>query len=298
MMANEFYTLIVVPHAKARFRKLQVSVKLMKWAGGVSAALSLAVMGILIHYTRMTVEVHELRRLRSENQQLRAKTEEYEQNATKLQGKMEYLQSMVTKLGVMAGLDHSLPDGRVGGVGGVPSAETVAPALEVGSLTAMDRDLNSLTDRSVKLEEFYQDQKVMLSSTPSVWPVRGYLSSGFGNRVDPFTGQRDFHPGIDISTPLGTPVTAPADGIVVSTGPKGAYGNAIIVDHGFGLVTRYGHLAGFNVRPGQRIRRGEVLGFVGSTGRSTSPHLHYEVWNKDQNQNPIHYILDEYRSFS
>jgi murein DD-endopeptidase MepM/ murein hydrolase activator NlpD len=296
-MANEFYTLIVVPHAKARFRKLQVSVKLMKWAGGVTAALSLAILGILVHYTRMTVEVHELRRLRSENEQLRAKTEEYEQNATKLQGKMDYLQSMVTKLGVMAGLEQSLPDGRVGGVGGVPSSQTVAPALEVGSLRAMDRGLNSLTDRSVKLEEFYQDQKVLLSSTPSIWPVRGYLSSGFGNRVDPFTSRRDFHPGIDISTPIGTQVQA-ADGIVVSAGPKGAYGNAIILDHGFGLVTRYGHLAGFNVRPGQRVRRGDVIGFVGSTGRSTSPHLHYEVWVKDQNQNPIHYILDEYRSFS
>lgn len=297
-MANEFYTLIVVPHAKARFRKLQVSVKLMKWVGGVSAALSLAVMGVLIHYTRITVEVYELRRLRSENEQLRAKTLEYEQNATKLQGKMAYLQSMVTKLGVMAGLDQSLPDARVGGVGGVPSAETIAPTLEVGALRAMDRDLNSLTDRSVKLEEFYKDQTVLLSSTPSIWPVRGYLSSGFGNRVDPFTRQRDFHPGIDISTPIGTQVQAPADGIVVSTGLKGAYGNAIIIDHGFGLVTRYGHLASFNVRPGQRVRRGEVIGFVGSTGRSTSPHLHYEVWVKDQNQNPIHYILDEYRSFS
>jgi murein DD-endopeptidase MepM/ murein hydrolase activator NlpD len=298
MMANEFYTLIVVPHAKARFRKLQVSVKLMKWAGGVSAALSVAVVGILIHYTRISVEVHELRRLRSENAELRAKTLEYEQNATKLQGKMDYLQSMVTKLGVMAGFEQSLPDSRVGGVGGVPSAETVAPTLEVGSLRAMDRDLNSLTDRSVKLEEFYKDQTVLLSSTPSIWPVRGYLSSGFGNRIDPFTRQRDFHPGIDISTPIGTAVQAPADGIVVSTGVKGAYGNAIIIDHGFGLVTRYGHLASFNVKAGQRVRRGDTIAFVGSTGRSTSPHLHYEVWVKDQNQNPIHYILDEYRSFS
>src|SRR5512145_2098935 len=108
MMANEFYTLIVVPHAKARFRKLQVSVKFLKWAGGVSAALSLAVMGILIHYTRIAVEVHELRQLRSENVELKAKTLEYEQNATKLQGKMDYLQGMVNKLGVMAGLEQSV----------------------------------------------------------------------------------------------------------------------------------------------------------------------------------------------
>jgi murein DD-endopeptidase MepM/ murein hydrolase activator NlpD len=297
MMANEFYTLIVVPHAKARFRKLQVSVKFMKWAGGVSAALSLAVVGILVHYTRISVEIHELRSLRSENAELRAKTLEYEQNATKLQGKMVYLQSMVTKLGVMAGLEQSLPDARVGGVGGVPSAETVAPTLEVGALRAMDRDLNSLTDRSVKLEEFFKDQTVLLSSTPSIWPVRGYLSSGFGNRIDPFTRQRDFHPGIDISTPIGTKVQAPADGIVISTGQQGGYGNALVIDHGYGVVTRYGHLDSFAVKPGQRVKRGDVIAFVGSTGRSTGPHLHYEVWVRDQAQNPIHFILDEYRTF-
>jgi murein DD-endopeptidase MepM/ murein hydrolase activator NlpD len=131
-----------------------------------------------------------------------------------------------------------------------------------------------------------------------VWPVRGYLSAGFGNRTDPFTGLKDFHPGIDISTPRGTPVQAPADGVVVACKPKaGAYGNAIILDHGFGVVTRYGHLDGFNVKPGQKVRRGDVLGFVGSTGRSTAPHLHYEVWVRDQTQNPIQFILDEYRSF-
>jgi murein DD-endopeptidase MepM/ murein hydrolase activator NlpD len=92
-------------------------------------------------------------------------------------------------------------------------------------------------------------------------------------------------------------VIAPADGVVVSCGQKGAYGNAIIIDHGFGVITRYGHLAAFNVRPGQRVKRGDTIAFVGSTGRSTSPHLHYEVWIHDQNQNPIHFILDEYRSF-
>jgi len=138
---------------------------------------------------------------------------------------------------------------------------------------------------------------MLLASTPSVWPVRGYLSASFGNRTDPFTGQWDFHPGIDISTPSGTRITAPADGVVVSAGVKGAYGNAMVIDHGHGIVTRYGHMQAFNVKPGQRVRRGDVIGFVGNTGRSTGYHLHYEVWVRDQVQNPIHFILDEYRSF-
>ena len=296
-MANEFYTLIVVPHAKARFRRFQVSVQAMKWAGAVTATLSLVLLVTLVHYTRIAVEVHELRRLRAENRALLSKTLEYEQNAGKLQVKLEYLQKMVTKLGVMAGLEHTLPDANVGGVGGVPSAESIAPTIEPSALRAMDRSLSDLTDRSSKLTAFYEDQSVLLASTPSIWPVRGYLSAGFGNRIDPFTNQRDFHAGIDISTPSGTRIQVPADGVVIAVGVKGAYGNAVTVDHGFGIVTQYGHMASFNVKRGDRVRRGDVIGFVGSTGRSTAPHLHYEVWVRDQAQNPIHYILDEYRSF-
>jgi murein DD-endopeptidase MepM/ murein hydrolase activator NlpD len=299
-MANEFYTLIVVPHAKARFRKVQVSVRLLKWVLGGVASLTLVVMGVLVHYSRIAFEVHELRRLRSENTELREKTLAYEQNAGKLQSKLEQLQSIVNKLGVMAGLEQSLPPAGapIAGVGGPTGVvETETPPLGSTSLVSMDHELTSLTARSAQLEEFYRDQHALLSSTPSVWPVRGYLSASFGNRADPFTGQRDFHPGIDVSTPIGTRVQAPADGLVVSCAERGAYGYSIIIDHGFGIVTRYGHLSGYNVKPGARVRRGEVIGFVGNTGRSTGPHLHYEVWVRDQAQNPIHYILDEYRSF-
>jgi murein DD-endopeptidase MepM/ murein hydrolase activator NlpD len=296
-MANDFYTLIIVPHAKARFRRLHVSVRFTKWLIGVTATVVLAVSGMLVHYAWITAEVFELRRLRTENRALRVKTEEYEQSAGQLRTKIDTLQNMVTKLGVMAGLEKTLPNTSVGGVGGATGSESIAPALDPAALHEMDRSVSALTARSAKLEEFYQDQSVLLASTPSVWPVRGYLSAGFGNRLDPFTGQRDFHTGLDISAPVGTKVQAPADGVVVSVGQKGAYGNSIIVDHGFGVVTRYGHLSGFNVKAGQRVKRGEVIGFVGDTGRSTAPHLHYEVWVRDQAQNPIHYILDEYRSF-
>ncbi len=294
-MANEFYTLIVVPHAKARFRRFQVPVRLAKWVFGVSTAVALVVCGVLVHYTRIAAEVAELRHLREENRALLTKTHEYEKNAGNLQAKVQQLQNTVTKLGVMAGLEHSLPEPA--GVGGVAGIESLPPRIDPMALSLMERDVTRLTDRSAKLEEFYRDQTVLLASTPSVWPVRGYLSAGFGNRIDPFTAQKDFHPGIDISTPVGTKVQAPADGVVISTGVQGGYGNAVVIDHGFGIVTRYGHLDSFNVKPGQRVKRGDVIAFVGSTGRSTGPHLHYEVWVRDQAQNPIHFILDEYRAF-
>ena len=293
-MVNEFYTLIVVPHAKARFRKFQVPVRLTKWVLGASGSTAIVVLALLLHFSRMAAEVYQLR---AQNTILTSKNQEYQQTSAKLQVKVANLQSIVTKLGVMAGLEQVLPDPKVGGVGGLSNTETSSPSAEPENLKAIDANLSRLTEKSKRLEEFYKDQSVMLSSTPSVWPVHGYLSAGFGNRVDPFTGQLDFHPGLDISTPIGTKVEAPADGVVVSCGDKGGYGNAIVIDHKYGIVTRYAHLSGFNVKPGQRVKRGDVIGFVGNSGKSTAPHLHYEVWVNDQAQNPIHYILDEYRTF-
>jgi murein DD-endopeptidase MepM/ murein hydrolase activator NlpD len=297
-MANEFYTFIVVPHAKARFRKFQVSVRLTKWVLGTTAVLGVALVALLAHYGWISVQVVELKRLRTENRALATKAQAYEQNAAKLQAKVLALQNTVTKLGMMAGLEKSLPDPQLGGVGGISSLETTAPSIDVAqSMRSLDQTVRHLAEKSTRLEEVFEDQKVLLASTPSVWPVRGYLSAGFGNRVDPFTGLRDFHPGIDISTPIGTKVHAPADGVVIFCGAKGGYGNALVVDHGYGVVTRYAHLDAYNVKPGQRVRRGDVIAFVGNTGRSTAPHLHYEVWVNDRTLNPIQYILDEYRSF-
>lgn len=294
-MANDFFTLIVVPHAKARFRKIQVPVKLARWVGG-SVAIAVVVFLVVVgRYASMAYEVAELEGLRSENATLRSRNQDYERHAGQLETKVAGLERMVAKLGVMAGLETTVPSAPMAaGVGGGLGMEAQAPR---SSLPLLDRNVSALERKSTKLEEFYRDQRLLLAATPSIWPVRGYLSSSFGNRADPFTGQRDFHPGLDISSPIGTRVIAPADGLVVSAGVAGAYGNAVVLNHGFGVVTRFGHMSRLNVRPGQRVRRGEVIGFVGSTGRSTSPHLHYEVWVRDQAQNPIHYILDEYRSF-
>ena len=253
-MANDFYTLIVVPHAKARFRKFQVSVRWAKWVLGTLGVVAVTITGMLIHYGTITVEVHQLRKLRAENAVLTARTIEYEQNAARLEAKMVVLQNMVKKLGVMAGLDQTLPMDAVAGVGGVSSAESVAPSVERGlSLSRMDKNLSDLTARSEKLEQFFSDQKLLLSSTPSIWPVRGYLSTSFGNHIDPFTNEKDFHPGIDISTPMGAKIIAPADGVVISCEPRGGYGNAVIIDHKYGITTRYAHLDRFAVHPGDRV---------------------------------------------
>jgi murein DD-endopeptidase MepM/ murein hydrolase activator NlpD len=121
-------------------------------------------------------------------------------------------------------------------------------------------------------------------------PVAGWFSHGYGWRKDPFTGEREFHRGVDIVAPAGTDVAAPADGIAARAGRFAAYGKSIDLSHGHGYVTRYGHLSEVLVRPGQRVRRGEVIGRVGSTGRSTGPHLHYEVFRDGRRVNPRSYL--------
>jgi murein DD-endopeptidase MepM/ murein hydrolase activator NlpD len=128
-------------------------------------------------------------------------------------------------------------------------------------------------------------------ATPSIWPAMGWLTSGYGRRPDPFTGRPDSHPGLDISGKTGDPVYATADGRVASAGRTGDYGNLVVLEHAFGLTTRYGHLSRIGVAPGAQVKRGDVIGYVGSTGRSTSSHLHYEVWANGRPVNPLKLLV-------
>ncbi len=128
------------------------------------------------------------------------------------------------------------------------------------------------------------------NSAPNLWPVEGPVTGSFGERIDPFNGEGAFHSGIDIGSSLGQPVIAPADGMVLFADFMGGYGRAVIVDHGRGITTRYGHLGNFAVAPGQHVQRGDILGYVGLSGRSTGPHLHYEVRINDTPVNPHKYL--------
>jgi murein DD-endopeptidase MepM/ murein hydrolase activator NlpD len=147
--------------------------------------------------------------------------------------------------------------------------------------------LGSLETGLASVKSRIENEQAFARSVPSTWPVIGWLSSSFGSRKDPFTGQADFHPGLDISANHGTPVRATADGTVELAARNGNYGNAVVVGHGFGIATRFGHLSRFAVRAGQRVKRGEVIGYVGATGRATSSHLHYEILVNGQPINPL-----------
>ena len=176
-----------------------------------------------------------------------------------------------------------------------PNRAGPAPAvpwrLDPAGAALLERSA-SLGSRLSDVESQFARRETLGSSTPSVAPVRGLLNSGFGSRKDPITGEGAFHPGLDISTRRHEPVLATAAGTVVKSGWAGDYGNAVEIDHGTGYQTVYGHLDAILVKEGQKVRRGERVGLVGSTGRSTGPHLHYEVRQGDRILNPLEYILD------
>jgi murein DD-endopeptidase MepM/ murein hydrolase activator NlpD len=156
----------------------------------------------------------------------------------------------------------------------------------------LERDAAAREVALASLVDHLQGQSKRLESTPSVWPVKGWLTSRFGPRVSPFTGQRQFHSGIDIAAENGAAVISPAQGKVVYSGRKRLLGNTIILDHGFGIRTTYGHNAKLHVQKGEHVERGDLLASVGTTGRSTGPHLHYSLTVDDRAVNPLDYILD------
>jgi murein DD-endopeptidase MepM/ murein hydrolase activator NlpD len=147
--------------------------------------------------------------------------------------------------------------------------------------------LHIIEDQLNRVRSGAEKRQALAAATPSIWPVTGGLSSSYGTRTDPFTGAMDFHGGLDISADAGQPVRATGDGTVTVARASGNFGNLVVVDHGFGIATRYGHLSRFAVFEGQQIRKGDIVGRVGSTGRSTSPHVHYELLLNGRPTNPL-----------
>jgi murein DD-endopeptidase MepM/ murein hydrolase activator NlpD len=168
-----------------------------------------------------------------------------------------------------------------------------APAVLAGKLDKLSAEATRQEQSLQQLHDYFQDQRSLLASTPSIWPARGWVTSDFGQRLDPYTADRVMHAGLDIAAPHGKDVISPAEGTVVFAGLEGGYGNVLVIDHGYGIKTRYGHLAKITVKAGDRIKRGQVIAVVGNTGRSTGPHLHYEVRVNGIPQNPRKFILEE-----
>jgi len=246
--------------------------------------------------------------LRSTNVALVMENESYRAATGQLASQVSSLQSAINELSEQAAVDPAVQKamerlpaltraGAMGVGGGLPNASArsvVSATLSSPENTfGMLRDLLGILETRLQTVRYgVERRQALANATPSIWPVAGWLSSTFGDRPDPFDGDQNFHPGIDISADRGTPVYATADGTVESASYSGNYGNLIVIGHGFGIATRYGHLSRYAVRSGQIVKRGDLIGYVGSTGRSTSAHLHYEVTLNGRLINPLRLLAE------
>lgn len=237
--------------------------------------------------------------LQASNASLRVENASYREATGQLATEISSLQSAVNQLGDHAAIDPTASKAmeklpaivRSRAMGGAPGAVTAkmlssaaGPETALGVLSEL---LGAIGTRLDSVRDTVERRHALAVATPSIWPVAGWLTSSFGRRTDPFTGDPDFHPGLDISADYGQPVLATGDATVESAGPNGSYGNMVVLDHQFGIITKYGHLSRIAVTAGQSVSRGDVIGYVGSTGRSTAAHLHYEIWMNGKLTNPM-----------
>lgn len=296
---KRYYTFMIIPSSKGKARKIILSNKAIRFFFLTFSILFISFTFIFVDWLRTSYAKIEMRKLKTENANQKDKIKMYENLTRELQEKINGFKNYVEKLNVFAGLQspYALKEVGSGGpikndIGTIINSSSQKPALQKPEI--LKKTADEVEQNLKLLDQFFQDQSYRLSALPSIWPTRGYLSGFFGNRRDPFTGKIDFHPGLDISTQLGNKVFASANGIVIAAEYRRGYGNVVIIDHGFGFSTLYAHLSKIAVSEGKRVKRWDVIGYVGTTGKSTGPHLHYEVRRYNQPVNPLDFILEDF----
>lgn len=274
---------------------------------GLIGLATLLTLPILIGLGAYWSALHEIDTLHTRAATLEIENTSYRAATEALTSQIQSLQTSIDDLGTRSQIDANaakamdrLPAAvRDRAVGGrrmtplLPSTAAFTPSLASPEDTfGMLRELLRGLETHLNIVRRDVEQREQLAAaTPTIWPTHGWLSAGYGTRADPFTGEPDFHNGLDISADRGRPVYATADGTVESAGRNGDYGNLIVLRHGFGIVTKYGHLSKFAVARGQRVRRGDLIGHIGATGRATGPHLHYEVTVNGRLLNPLRLLF-------
>jgi murein DD-endopeptidase MepM/ murein hydrolase activator NlpD len=292
LLRKRFYILFVARSDDGQLRKISIPLHthyLYVFAAGLAIGF-LSLTGIASSYLRMALKVSHFNQLRTEKEDLKTRYSKLEQVAQEQDIQVASLGSLASEVSSLYGL-KSQPLESVKEDGVVPQQEVNSSidqlyALKTSALTgATMTGLSMGMVRNVTMDDWMR-----ANSAPSIWPVEGPISGSFGERTDPFNGEGAFHTGVDISAPVGEPVIAPADGVVIFADFMNGYGRMMALDHGHGITTRYGHLSAFAVAEGQHVHRGDVIAYVGSSGRSTGPHLHYEVRINDTPVNPHKYL--------
>jgi murein DD-endopeptidase MepM/ murein hydrolase activator NlpD len=290
------YTVILADRSTGLVRRFTLSLR-----PAIAICLAIASLPILMGLGARWKAQYAIDQLRAANTALEVENASYRSATGELTSQIQSLEGVVDNLGTRAKLDPAAADAirklpaaiRQRAAGG-PMAASVLSSVLTTSLTSPEDTFGALRDLLQGLESRLnfvrhdvERREALASATPSIWPTRGGLTGFFGGRSDPFTGEPAYHQGIDISTEKGQAVYATADGVVETASYSGDYGNLVVVNHAFGLSTRFGHLSAFGVKPGQSVKRGDILGYVGSTGRSTGAHLHYEILVNGRLINPL-----------
>ncbi|MDE2059291.1 MAG: M23 family metallopeptidase [candidate division NC10 bacterium] len=307
-MAKKFYTVLVLPDASSQIRRFHITKPLFSALTVTAGLIGVAFVFLIYQTVSHTGHLLELRQLRTVSSEQATLLQKFE----RLDNQMVQLREFDLRLRTAAGLDVKNAESSMVGVGGADTLSSRALMVAAlahqtspggsstkigvdnlgGELDRLSREMNDRNKSFQGLIQALEAKRSLLASTPTIWPVKGWLTAGFGQRRSPFTGQRQMHEGVDISNSVGTPVIAPADGIVTYTGPLGGFGNVVSVSHGNKISTFYAHLQQQKVSQGQQVRRGDVIGLVGATGRVTGPHLHYEIQVNDVPVDPTKYVID------
>lgn len=299
---KEYFTFMFLPGPNAKVRTLSISKSVIKSVLLSVAAVILLSLYLIYEYNDVKDKVWELQSMREELMNQKAQVQNFALNILDYKRQMFLLRDLDTKLRRVVSLGPRDKAQQVLGIGGpdelgLQNLTSMGEKKQEEALKEMHQELTQLKGAASKQEaslqmliEYFEDKRSLYASTPSVWPVRGWVTSPFGNRTSPFSGILKFHEGMDIAAQTGTPVVAPADGVIIKAGFSTGYGNMVEISHGYGLRTIFGHNSRLNVKAGQRVRRGDVISYVGDTGSSTGPHLHYEVRVNGLPVNPVKYM--------
>lgn len=294
-MRKRFYILFVARGEDGQLRKIPIPVHyLYVFVAGAAVGL-FGLTGIAQSYMRMLMKTSQYNELRAEKDDLSNRYTHLEQVAKERDMQVASLGSLASEVSSLYGLK---PDPVLTAAA---SSDTVEDDQVTSSLdrlsTLKTTALSGATTAGLTLGLTHNATTadwVRANSAPNLWPVEGIITGAFGERIDPFNGEGAFHSGVDIGATIGQPIIAPADGVVTFADFMGGYGRAVVIDHGHGISTRYGHMKSFAVFPGEHVHRGDTIGYVGDSGRSTGPHLHYEVRINDIPVNPHKYLRTTY----
>lgn len=289
-MSSKRFTILVIPEGSHRVRRYGLKRSALTWAAASLLVFLLGLGGLVFDYVRTNLDRAELNRLQVENGEQRDELHRLVVKLEDLRKEIVVLAQNDAKVRVMAKLSRPKADSK-NGIGGPEPAELSQEFSDIQRrIDRVRRQIDLQRESQEEIQGFLNDQRSLLAAKPTGWPVKGWTTSAFGMRTDPFSGRRKMHEGYDIAARTGTPVVATADGIVSQAKTMPGYGKIVIIDHGYGYRTYYAHNSKIHVKVGQRVNRGDKVASVGNTGRSTGSHVHYEIRLNGVPVNPKKYL--------